>query len=180
MGVDAKELKVVDGSVASDPVVGGWLWALQDTRRDLLEALERVTPAMIDWVPADGRSSIGTVLYHIADIEADWLYVEVLEGDLPPAVAALFPFGTRDAAGKLTHVPGFSLEQHLQRLETVRALLVAVFQDMNVAEFRRVRSFEHYDVTPEWILHHLIQHEAEHRGQIGSIRDEAESVLAAG
>ena len=53
-----------------------------------------------------------------------------------------------------------------------------VFQAMTLAEFRRVRSFEHYDVTPEWVLHHLIQHEAEHRGQIGSIRDEAEHDLA--
>ncbi|MFN8423739.1 MAG: DinB family protein [Anaerolineae bacterium] len=136
--------------------------------------------AMVDWVPPGGRSSIGTVLYHIADIEADWLYVEVLEGDLPPAVAALFPYGTRDAAGKLTHVPGYTLEQHLDRLATVRRLLNDVFRDMTLAEFRRVRSFEPYDVSAEWVLHHLSQHEAEHRGQIGAIRDEAEVHLGVG
>jgi uncharacterized damage-inducible protein DinB len=26
-----------------------------------------------------------------------------------------------------------------------------------------------YLVTPEWVLHHLMQHEAEHRGQIEMI-----------
>lgn len=180
MGVEGKERKAVDITAANEPVVGAWLWALQDTRRDLLTALDRVTPAMVDWVPPGPRSSIGTVLYHIADIEADWLYVEVLEGDLPPDVAALFPHPTRDGQGRLTHVPGITLEGHLSRLATVRGLLVDAFRDMTLTEFRRVRSFEHYDVTPEWVLHHLIQHEAEHRGQIGSIRDEAEHYLAGG
>lgn len=175
-----RELKVVDPGVASDPIVGAWLWALQDGRRRLLEALEGVTPAMVDWTPAGGRSSIGTILYHIADIEADWLYVEVLEGDLPTEVRALFPIPTRDADGRLMHVPGFPLAAHLSRLATVRGLLVDVFRDMPLAEFRRVRSFEPYDVAPEWVLHHLIQHEAEHRGQIGSIRDEAVHILGAG
>jgi hypothetical protein len=27
-----------------------------------------------------------------------------------------------------------------------------------------------YDVTPEWVLHPLLQHEAEHRGQISDMR----------
>jgi uncharacterized damage-inducible protein DinB len=27
-----------------------------------------------------------------------------------------------------------------------------------------------YDVTPAWVLHHLMQHEAEHRSQISGIR----------
>ena len=26
-----------------------------------------------------------------------------------------------------------------------------------VAEYRRVRSLPHYDVTPEWVLYHLMQ-----------------------
>jgi uncharacterized damage-inducible protein DinB len=143
-----------------------------------MEELEGLSPAMIDWLPPDNESSIGTILYHLTDIEADWLYVEVLEQSLPPAVAALFPYPTRDAQGQLTQVSGFSLEQHLERLATVRGLLLAVFQSMELAEFRRVRSLPHYDVTPEWVLHHLMQHEAEHRSQIGSLRLRAGRQLA--
>jgi uncharacterized damage-inducible protein DinB len=135
---------------------------------------------MIDWLPPDGESSIGTILYHVADIEADWLYVEVLEQSLPPEVAALFPYPTRDQEGHLTQVQGFSLEEHLRRLETVRALLLDVFQQMDLPEFRRVRSLEYYDVTPEWVLHHLMQHEAEHRSQIGALRARAQRHLSPG
>jgi uncharacterized damage-inducible protein DinB len=145
-----------------------------------MEELDSVLPAMLDWRPPDNESSIGTILYHIADIEADWLYVEVLEQPLPPAVAALFPYATRDEQGHLTQVQGISWDEHLKRLETVRGLLLGVFQQMDLSEFRRVRSLPYYDVTPEWVLHHLMQHEAEHRSQLGALRARAASHLAQG
>jgi uncharacterized damage-inducible protein DinB len=162
------------------PEIGQWLWALQDARQRTMRELEGLTPAMIDWLPPDGESTIGTILYHIALIEADWFYVEVLEQPFPPEIAALFPIEDRDTQGHLAHVAGFSLEEHLGRLETVRALLLGVFQQMDLSEFRRVRSLEYYDVTPEWVLHHLMQHEAEHRSQIGALRARAERTLSAG
>lgn len=145
-----------------------------------MRELEGLTPATIDWLPPDDESSIGTILYHIADIEADWLYVEVLEQPIPTEVAALFPYPTRDKHGRLTQIKGYELEEHLRRLQTVRALLLDVFQQMDLAEFRRVRSLEYYDVTPEWVLHHLTQHEAEHRSQIGALRARAERSLSPG
>ena len=67
----------------------------------------------------------------------------------------------------------------LGRLEIVRTLLLDVYQQMELTEFRRVRSFASYDVTPEWVLHHLMQHEAEHRSQIGALRSRTERILGA-
>lgn len=165
------------------PEIGRALWALQDARSRTLEELEGVTPAIVDWLPTaghalrgasqppDGESSIGTVLYHLAGIEADWLYAEVLEQpEFPPEVVALFSHEVRDTQGHLTQVTGASLAEHLQRLAVVRRLLLDVFEAMDLAEFRRVRPLPNYDVTPEWVLHHLMQHEAEHRSQIGALR----------
>jgi uncharacterized damage-inducible protein DinB len=180
MELHEKEYLVVETHLSQEPDIGRWLWALQETRQRTMRELGRLAPAMIDWRPSENESSIGTVLYHMANIEADWLYVEVLEQPYPPEVAALFPYETRDTQGNLTQVEGFSLEQHLKRLETVRGLLLDVFQQMDLSEFRRVRSLAYYDVTPEWVLHHMIQHEAEHRGQIGSLRAGAERDLAPG
>ena len=178
MDSQRKERLIVDTLVSKAPEIGRWLWALQDTRLLTLRELTGLSPAMIDWLPGDNESSIGTVLYHIADIEADWLYVEVLEQPLPPDVAALFPHPTRDDQFRLTQVQGFSLEQHLSRLETVRGLVLDVYQQMDLPEFRRVRSLAEYDVTPEWVLHHLMQHEAEHRSQLGALRASAERLRA--
>lgn len=170
MDAPEKEQLVVDAQLSRQPEIGRWLWAIQDARRRTMREIAHLTPAMIDWLPGDDESSIGTILYHLADIEADWLYVEVLGQPFPPEVAALFPYRTRDEQGRLTQVRGISLEQHLDRLKIVRGLLLDGYQRMELAEFRRVRALEDYDVTPEYVLHHLMQHEAEHRSQIGALR----------
>jgi hypothetical protein len=41
---------------------------------------------------------------------------------------------------------------------------------MSTDNFRRARSFPDYDVTPEWVVHHLCQHEAEHRSEIAALQ----------
>ncbi|HEY0606635.1 MAG TPA: DinB family protein [Herpetosiphonaceae bacterium] len=177
--MDLREQKylIVDDRLSAEPEIGRWLWAFQDARRRTLSNLDGLTQATIDWLPPNDESSISTVLYHMALIEADWLYTEVLEQPYPAEVVALFPYPDREAQGHLTQVAEISLDQHLERLATVRNLVLDVFQQMSLAEFRRVRSLPAYDVTPEWVLHHLMQHEAEHRSQIGALRAAAERAL---
>ena len=53
----------------------------------------------------------------------------------------------------------------------MREYFLRSLQGMSIEEFRRVRSFTDYQVTPEWVIQHLMQHEAEHRGQIMTIRE---------
>jgi uncharacterized damage-inducible protein DinB len=169
---------IVDSGLSAEPEIGRWLWAFEDTRARTREELDLLTPEVIDWPPPHGDSSIGTVLYHLALIEADWLYAEVLEQeDYAPEAMALFPHAHRDSAGQLTQVYGVSLDEHLGRLAAVRRLVLDVFKPMSLAEFRRVRHLPSYDVTPEWVLHHLMQHEAEHRSQLGTLRMAAERDL---
>lgn len=172
-----KKTLLVDTRLSDEPEIGRWLWALQDVRRRTIGELDGLSPAAVDWLPGDNDNTIGTVLYHIANIEADWLYVEVLEEPFPPEVSALFPYVTRDEQGQLTQVEGITLEEHLGRLQRVRDLLLGAYRKMDRAEFRRLRSLPQYDVTPEWVLHHLMQHEAEHRSQIGALRARAQRHL---
>ena len=55
-----------------------------------------------------------------------------------------------------------------------------VMLDITGDEFRRVRSFKDYQVTPEWVIHHLMQHEAEQRGEITSILEAYDHQLRSG
>ncbi|MCA9947165.1 MAG: cyclic nucleotide-binding domain-containing protein [Anaerolineales bacterium] len=66
-------------------------------------------------------------------------------------------------------VTAVSLTTHLQRLDTARQLLLDVYANLTLADFRRARLLPQYHVTPEWVLYHLTQHETEHRGQIQEI-----------
>jgi len=152
------------------------LWMVEDARQRTLSLLEGLEGVALDWTPPYAPNTIGSLLYHIAAIEADWLYVEVLQVSFPPAIEALFPYPVRDEAGRLFAVKGLSITEHLDRLTTVRNALLTGFRDMSAEDFRRVRHFpDQYDVTPQWVLHHLLQHEAEHRGQIGELRGGAEA-----
>ena len=168
-------IEVVEGC---EPEIGRMVWLLEVARQRLLERLEGITQDVLDF-QLPHENSIGTLLYHIADIEMDWLYVEVLEADVwPSEVRELLPFATRTSDGRLTVVNGRSLDQHLDTLDRTRQYLLKAFQQMDVADFRRVRHFENYSCTPEWVLHHLIQHETEHRGQMMAIRTQAELARA--
>jgi uncharacterized damage-inducible protein DinB len=152
--------------------IGAWLAALEDTRRRTLRALEGLDEQTLHRLPASPANSVATLLYHIAAIEADWLYADVLEGQpFPSELERLLAFDVRDEQGMLTRVESESLHEMLSRLQIIRFQLLNVFKGMSVEEFYRPRRNEDYTVTPQWALHHLMQHEAEHRGQIEMLRD---------
>ncbi len=149
-----------------DSQVGAALWRLEDARRRTLELLADLPADFVD-APSVGNT-IGTILYHVALIEADWLYSEILEQAPPPPIEALLPADHRDEAGILTLVRGETLDQHLARLATVRRHLLDELRPLTAVELDRPRNLPAYDVTPAWVLHHLAQHEAEHRGEMGA------------
>ncbi len=154
---------------AIDPEIGRGLWLLEGARGRLKEALTNLDPAWLDWEPYPGGNSVGTLLYHIAAIELDWLFCEVLEQEYSTEAQALLPYPVRDETGRLFPVANVALPDHLHRLDAARRLLLDVYADLTLADFHRARRLPQYHVTPEWVLYHLTQHETEHRGQIGEI-----------
>jgi uncharacterized damage-inducible protein DinB len=157
--------------------IGGWLWALEDTRHRSLNSLKGIEADdldIVDWVSPINGNSIGTLLYHIAAIEASWLYEDVLAEEFPSDIETLLTWDVRDSQDHLTTIKGIRLDEHLNRFKQVRANLRLTYSNMSLNEFRQLPD---YDVTPEWVIHHLMQHESEHRGQITEIRLSAEQAL---
>ncbi|HEX5501578.1 MAG TPA: DinB family protein [Thermomicrobiales bacterium] len=181
-GAAGRRRLVVEARDAASPEIGRWLWVLEDTRRETADALAGITPAALDWTGAGAgeSNSIGSLLYHIAVIEADWLYVEVLERPVPEEIQTLFPLEARDDRGHLSRLHGRDLAAYARVLDATRAALLAAFRPMAPDDFHRARRLPDYDVTPAWVLHHLVQHEAEHRGQLMVMRERAEAALAGG
>jgi uncharacterized damage-inducible protein DinB len=139
-----------------------------------LQVLAGVNQAALDWIPPEGGNSIGVLLYHLAAIELSYLYEDILEQGWVPELASLLPYDIRDEEEQLTAVRGEELQTHLRRLGQARGLLLRALEEMTVAEWQRPHTIEGATITPEWAVHHLIQHEAEHRGQIGELRRRAE------
>ena len=157
--------------MADVPEVGRWLSAMEDGRRDTLSELEGVSDDMIDLRPPRSENNIGTTLYHVALVEADWLFDDIFGIQLSDSeLAMLFPLADRDSRGQLTDVAGESLAAHLRRLAAVREDLLERLRPMSVEDFHTPRTRERYDVSPAWVVHHLLQHESEHRAEIGWVK----------
>jgi len=175
-----REQLILQSIRCRSPEIGRWLSALEDTRHRTREALDNIDANalnIIDWVSPVSGNSISTILYHIAAIEASWLYEEVLQEDFSSDIEGLFPYDVRDDQGHLTSVNGIILKDHLHRLEQVRTKLLTAYSAMTLEVFHTVKPMPDYDVTPAFVLHHLMQHEGEHRGQITELRLNAEHSL---
>jgi len=170
------ERLIIEGFKAKEAEIGRYLWMLEDVRGRLKEAVAGIDEQGLDWQPPYRGNSIGSLLYHIAVVEIDWLYCEVQQTEFPAQVMALFPVNMRDEAGRLTAVRQIPLSDHMQRFDDCRIYLLDIFNSMSLAEFRRVRHLPDYDATPEWVLYHLIQHETEHLGQIMEMIQQKESL----
>ena len=178
MATETRQI-VLEAPTGAAPVGGLWIAALQDGRRRTLEMLARVEPAKVDARAPYHEHTIGTLLYHIAIIEADWLYVEIQERETyPEAAIEMFPYNHRDERGNLTHVAGISLGGHLERLEWVRAQMIETLLNLSDEDFSRQRKIPDSVVSTAWVVHHLMQHEAEHRGEMGQLLDVLETVGA--
>ena len=172
-----KEQRLIIAPSGYEPAIARWVWALEDTRRRTKQSLASIKAEAIDWLPVDGKNSIGTILYHLVAIEMAYLYEDILELGWSDDLESLLIYDIREDDGRLTGVQSESLEKHLNRLDAGRTLLLNALGQMSLTDFQRVRRCKDYDITPEWTLHHLMQHEAEHRGQIGELRLRAEVAL---
>lgn len=152
------------------PEIAPWIAALKECRKRTADAVSEMDRVELDWRPPGSGSTVGSLLYHVAAIEADWLHTEIRGEEIPPGVLSLFPQDVRDEAGHLAQIGGEALATHLDRLGRVREALLSTLGGMSMEDFRRLRTLEEYDVSPEWVVQHLIQHESVHRGQVLLIR----------
>ncbi len=144
--------------------IGLLLAMLDDNTQNWREELGDVPDEAVIWQPAPDMHSIGALILHIADVEANWLY-EVAAGGardeeelrrllsketqqyairwpVPPRQPLVWYYAQQDAIRERTR-------------QTVRAL-----NDPNHIGTRRNKDF-----TLRWLLHHVITHEAYHGGQ---------------
>jgi len=155
---------------AADPEAGRWLAALDRVRRGTNELLDEIEPGAIDADPGDGGDSLGTVIYHLALVEVDWVYSDILDRESDIS-REMFPHDDRESDGRLTPVTGESMAEQRARLDRARSMIIEVIAGLSSEEFLRVRPRSWGEASAAWIVFHLIDHEVEHRVRIARIRD---------
>ncbi len=173
----------VEPLTARSPEIGRWLWALEEVRARTHRLIDRLDQRILDWEGPDGReNAIGSLLYHIAYVEMGWLFFDMLGKPFPPQVQSDLPYEMDDGHGRLSRVLGVPLAEHLGRLKRSRTIALETLREIPIEDWRRLRhpSDEDYEVTPEWAVFHLVEHEAGHAFQISSLKARATRLFAAG
>jgi uncharacterized damage-inducible protein DinB len=129
---------------------------LQQSHNEILEALEELPSAALDWSPGPDMNSISVLVFHLTGAERYWI------GD----VAAQDPKERdRDAEFRVHDVGMDVLKKRLaDNLEYARnALSNFTVQDL---ETTRVSARDGRTFTVAWALLHALEHTTLHLGQI--------------
>jgi uncharacterized damage-inducible protein DinB len=159
------------------PQVGRYVAQLTEVRADLLHELEGLTVEQVDWHPDEQTESIGTLLLHLDAVEWSWVNQDIFgAGD------DAYP-GSWDEAMPIRvgapQVQGRPLETYLEQLAATRARTLEVLRGFTDADLARQvgegeppRGMEPRSVlyTIDWIIWHIIEHEATHVGQVELLR----------
>jgi len=153
------------------PAIGLLAAMLDDVRRDTLKGVEGLSAEDLLREPAPGEAPLGAYLMHLGEAEIYWL--EILSGtpvaeDVKKDVFYNCWFDPSETPAPPSKP--LPLEEYVSRLAIVRGLLHMSLRDLAddaLADDRTVmRGGTAFFTTPRWILHHLIEHEAHHRGQM--------------
>lgn len=155
-----------------DPEIGHWLWALEEVRGRTVQVVGDLDQNALDWQgPSGVENAIGSLLYHIALVEMSWLFMDILLSEIPPDIKRYFPYDMA-TSGRITPVLGVGLEDHLERLQRSRRVLLEAFEGMSVKDWQTLRDpgDVDYQVSPAWAVFHLLEHESGHTAQVSAMK----------
>jgi uncharacterized damage-inducible protein DinB len=168
------------------PGIGRYVAQLTEIRGNLLREVANLSPEQLAWHPNEEMESIGTQLLHVAAIEWSWIFQDIFgrpdeeydgwEEALPIRVGAPQVCGQPLAyfTEKLAAVRAQALEALRGLADDDLARLVGEAPPSD-GEEPRARLY-----TIDWILFHIVEHEAHHIGQVELLRRLLTSHVGAG
>jgi uncharacterized damage-inducible protein DinB len=149
--------------------IGYYLSGMEEVRSQLREAVKGIPDDMIGKPAFLGAHSIGALVLHIG--EAEWFWVQM--------VVAGHKLTDEDKKASYWDVledveivlrNGYTTEFCLREIDKIRNQTRDVLFGLNDKDLERMLTFERHGEMTEhslrWILHHLIDHEAQHKGQV--------------
>ena len=133
-----------------------YLNLLQERHNEILEALEGLPPAALDWTPGPEMNSISVLVYHLTGSERYWI------GDIAAQESS---HRDRDAEFRVHDMGPDILRKRLtDNLEYVRQVL----DKMSIQDLESVRVLPsgRRELTVAWALLHALEHATLHLGQI--------------
>lgn len=167
MDGDEKRIIVLNRSEDLSPSVALWFSMMDKVRSRLLKQVDGLSIEELDFTPDDKSvETIGTLILHIAAVEWSWIFEDIdgVEMDYEKWKHA---FALRE---DIPQQKGKKLKFYLDQLESVRSDVLKRLSEFNDSELHHLVDIGAAVVSIEWILFHIIEHEAMHIGQISMLK----------
>lgn len=144
---------------------------LEDIRKETINGVCTLSPEQLFQAPASGEFPIGAYLMHLAECDIHWL--DVLSGSSmsEDLKAACFFDQWFDPSGESSPpVKAPAISDYSAVMRETRKRFIDYFTSLDDSELEEysVMKSKRGDlkITKKWIIYHIIEHEAHHRGQI--------------
>jgi uncharacterized damage-inducible protein DinB len=165
-------------SVDLHPRLALLLAQMDDVRRNLKKQADGVGREALESRPVAEFLTPGCLLAHIAEAEAWWVGVVLRNAGDPEKPQQLpsgwcKPFAENDDGEPIAE--GQAPEAYIALLDAVRADTRSALARLSAEDLARDfdyrgRDGKDYVFSLEWVLHHLVEHEAHHRGQFALLK----------
>jgi uncharacterized damage-inducible protein DinB len=149
--------------------IGYYLSGMEDVRAQVVEAVQNIPDEMIGKPAFLGSHSIGALVLHIGEAEWFWMQMVVSGHQLTEEDKNAPYWDILDDVDAVIR-KRFTTRFCLQEIEKIRNQTRDVLFSYSDKDLEQIFSFERRGETTEynlrWILHRLIDHEAQHKGQI--------------
>lgn len=149
--------------------IGFYLAGMEEVREQVREAVANLAGENFNRPAFSGAHSIGALVLHIGEAEWWWMQCNVAGHRLTAEdrQASFWDvLNQPDAFASQAYTAEFCLQEIGKIRNQTRELLAS----LNDNDLERIISYQKRGTTHEqslrWILHHLIDHEAQHKGQI--------------
>ena len=161
--------KILNPAPGVSQEIGFYLAGMEEVREQLREAVAGMSDDYIRRPALSDAHSIGALVLHIGESEWYWMQC-VVSGHKVTEEIRCAPYWDvlKDPSGfsQKTYSAEFCLNE-IKKIREQTHETLASFMD---SDLDRILTFERRGETHErslrWILHHLIDHEAQHKGQI--------------
>ena len=149
--------------------IGYYLSGMEEVRNQLRKAVKGIDDDRFGKPAFLGAHSIGALVMHIGEAEWWWMKCNVSGHQLTDEDRKAPYWDVLEDPDAFAR-KGFTAEFCFQELDKIRNQTRDVLFTFGDNDLERVFSFERngepYEYSLRWILHHLIDHEAQHKGQI--------------
>lgn len=145
-------------------------WMLQDVRVETLKGIEGLTKEKLFQAPAEGEFPIGAYLMHFGECDVFW-YSQLSGEQMPVELSKrVYENCWFDCPAEEFNPPKEAPEvtEYLDAIAATRKILFEYMDKMKDTELEDAVKLKKNGepLTKKWIMYHLIEHEAHHRGQM--------------